>query len=186
MAMHEYLAHLSSASQAPRQPRTRAPSHGEQGQHAAPCLVPQETLLDVARNERERWDLQQVAKTIRLIADDARTPAAEVFRMWDADNDGYLGYDEFVDSYLEFQTRCNPSKLGYVYEEQDVHEIARALDTRKVGRINYLAFAAMFSDSGADYASLDVDDVVVQHICTTIWANDVVLTKAFRCFDATG
>ena len=28
------------------------------------------------------------------------------------------------------------------------------------------------------------DSPLVQHICTTIWSNDVLVCKAFRCFDA--
>jgi hypothetical protein len=57
----------------------------------------------------------------------------------------------------------------------------------KVGRINYLSFASMFNERAPQKTRLtDVDELVGQHIRTTIWANDVVLCKAFRCFDADG
>jgi len=85
------------------------------------------------------------------------------------------------------QATCDPTKLDYVYEDDDLYEIARSLDTRKVGRINYLSFASMFNERLSQKQTLlDVDDLVGQHICTTIWANDVVLCKAFRCFDGDG
>jgi len=148
-----------------------------------------EKLSDVARNERERWDLQQVSRWIRKLT--IGRPPNEVFEEWDDNGDGYLDYAEFVESYLRFQASCDPRELDYVYTEDDLFEVARALDTRKIGRINYLTFASLFDENAFEDAAdvpknTVVDQSVVQHICTTIWANDVVMHKSFRCFDPDG
>ena len=110
-----------------------------------------------------------------------------------------MDYDEFVACCLQCQAKCDPSELPYVYTADDLEALAEALDRAKSGRINYLAFAGLFGRGRQTHAAGGEDsrgagaaaeanarNAVVQHICTTLWANDVVLHKAFRCFDPDG
>ena len=56
---------------------------------------PQEKIIDVARNERERWDLTQVSRWMGVLAQRSGSPPPEVFRDWDVNGDGYVSYPEF-------------------------------------------------------------------------------------------
>ena len=55
----------------------------------------------------------------------------------------------------------------------------------QIDLLNLMEQVACMQDGNRTYA---VVSALVQHICTTLWANDVLVNKAFRCFDkeATG
>ena len=152
----------------------------------------------VARSEREKYDLAQITKLLRGIQKKKGKHLQQVFTEWDSDGNGYVDYEEFSKCCLAYQSECKPDELAYEYTSEDLEEIAEALDLSKQGRINYLSFAALLklddvakaqAASGGARGQLGLaDSALVQHICTTLWANDVLVNKAFRCFDkeATG
>ncbi|KAL1514965.1 hypothetical protein AB1Y20_004041 [Prymnesium parvum] len=141
------------------------------------------------KSEQEKHDLVTIAAWIRQISVSSKRPLAEVFKEWDADGDGYIDYNEFVSCCVEFQNSLDQSTLDYVYTVADLEQIAKVIDTAKSGRINYLAFLSLFrmleeegQGCSASHA-LHANRAVIEHICSTIWANEVLLSKAFRLFD---
>jgi len=103
---------------------------------------------------------------------------------------------------------ADPTSLEYIYTREEFDELARTVDQAKTGRINYLSFLGLFSaaeSSSAAAASAKaarslstagapsspllarpnsaVASVFIEHICATIFANDVVLSRALRGYD---
>jgi len=156
-------------------------------------MVASEASSVVARSEREKYDLAQITKLLRGIQKKKGKKLEDIFAESDGDGNGYVDYDEFAATCLAYQKMCSPDELAYEYEHEDLLEIAEALDLSKQGRINYLSFAALLkldevsqaaAASGGNKAQLGwADSTLVQHICTTLWANDVLVHKAFRAFD---
>ena len=161
-------------------------------------MIASEATSVVARSEREKYDLAQVTKLLRSIQVKKKKKLNQVFTEWDSDGNGYVDYEEFAACCLAYQAECSADELAYEYCREDLEEIAEALDLSKQGRINYLSFAALLklddvaqaqAAAGKGHGSLGLaDSTLVQHICTTLWANDVLVNKSFRCFDkeATG
>lgn len=90
---------------------------------------------------------------------------------------------------MDFQQSLDSSKLDHVYAPEELMRIARVIDTAKSGRINYLAFLSLFrllDEEGHESSAVHIhhaNGAVIEHICSTIWANEVLLSKAFRLFD---
>lgn len=65
-------------------------------------------------------------------------------------------------------------------------ELARAVDFSKQGQINYLEFLGLFTQE-ASLADLQKDGrlglSLVEHVCLTLWSNDVVYHKAMKVHD---
>lgn len=156
-------------------------------------MIASEATSVVGRSEREKYDLAQVTKLLRSIQAKKKKTLNQVFTEWDSDGNGYVDYEEFAACCLAYQAECAPDELSYEYCREDLEEIAEALDLSKQGRINYLSFAALLklddvaqaqAAAGKGHGSLGLaDSTLVQHICTTLWANDVLVNKSFRCFD---
>uniref|UniRef100_A0A7S3B373 EF-hand domain-containing protein n=1 Tax=Haptolina ericina TaxID=156174 RepID=A0A7S3B373_9EUKA len=138
------------------------------------------------KSEQEKHDLETVAKWIRTMCTSSGKGIADIFKEWDADSDGFIDYEEFIQCCIQFQDGLE-EEADYTYTEEDFEEIAKVIDTAKAGRINYLAFLGLFqvlSEEGDGKARAHMaNQAVIEHICSTIWANEVLLSKAFRLFD---
>lgn len=120
-----------------------------------------------------------------------------LFKSWDENSDGYIDYEEFVNCLFTCQEQlylADPTSLEYIYTREEFDELARTIDQAKTGRINYLSFLGLFSAAemaaGQGVSPLlsrtTPASVFIEQICATIWANDVVLSRAFRSFDPKG
>jgi len=192
---------LTSPGKEGASPGKRTPSPARSGKGKPGDDLPDQTIdvelylkrltlvADTVRpkSEQEKHDLQTVARWIRQLSDSSGKPVADIFKLWDADGDGYVDYDEFISCCSDFQGALDRSSLEYVYTEDDFEEIAKVIDTAKAGRINYLAFLGLFrmlEEGGSSEAHAhQANRAVIEHICSTIWANEVLLSKAFRLFD---
>ena len=90
---------------------------------------------------------------------------------------------------------ADPASIEYIYTREEFDELARTIDQAKTGRINYLSFLGLFSaaEGGAGkggpsplLSRASTASVFIEQICSTIWANDVVLSRAFRSHDPKG
>jgi protein phosphatase len=146
----------------------------------------------IARTEQEKRDLQAVALWIEDSRRRTGSSLAATFKMWDADADGFLDYEEFVSGCAACQGNADQASLPYVYTNDEFDELARTVDQAKTGRINYLSFLGLFSLAEGENAT-PLGRVhhkaaygVIESICATLWSNDVVLAHAFRAFDSPG
>jgi len=159
------------------------------------ALVADHTVI--ARSEQELLDLQQIARWIEGVASKNSQSLSALFKTWDDNSDGYIDYEEFVTCCFTCQEQlyqADPSSLEYIYTREEFDELARTIDQAKTGRINYLSFLGLFSAAEASsgtgpsplLARQTAASVFIEQICATLWANDVVLTKAFRSHDPKG
>ena len=166
------------------------------------ALVADHTVI--ARSEQELQDLQQIARWIEGVAAKSGKTLSQLFMSWDDNSDGYIDYEEFVTCCFTCQEQlylADPSSLEYIYTREEFDELARTVDQAKTGRINYLSFLGLFSAAEAGtiaHAGVNPDklspllsrqttaSVFLEQICTTIWSNDVLLSKALRNYDAKG
>ena len=129
----------------------------------------------------------QVALWLRQLVDKSGKGIADIFQEWDADGDGYIDYEEFIHICTAQQDAMEDGSSDYTYTEEDFEEIAKVIDTAKAGRINYLAFLGLFQvleeEGDVKVRAHMANLAVIEHICSTIWANEVLLSKAFRLFD---
>lgn len=156
----------------------------------------------IARSEQELQDLQQVARWIEGVAAKSGKSLSQLFMSWDDNSDGFIDYEEFVTCCFACQEQLylqDPSSLEYIYTREEFDELARTVDQAKTGRINYLSFLGLFSSAesativtqGNEKVSpllsrTSAATVFIEHICTTIWSNDVLLSKALRTYDSKG
>lgn len=154
----------------------------------------------IARSDQELQDLQQIARWIEGVASRSGKSLSQLFMSWDDNSDGFIDYEEFVTCCFTCQEQlylADPSSLEYIYTREEFDELARTVDQAKTGRINYLSFLGLFSSAEAAtvvqqgseklsplLARANTASVFIEHICTTIWSNDVLLSKALRSYDA--
>jgi len=153
----------------------------------------------IPRSEQELSDLTMIATWISEIATQSGKTLSALFSSWDENNDGYIDYEEFVACCFSCQEQlylADPQSIEYLYSKEEFDELARTVDQAKTGRINYLSFLGLFSaaqSAGTSGGALSpllarpaAASAFVEDVCSTIWANDVLLSRALRGFDAKG
>ena len=111
----------------------------------------------IARTEQEKRDLQAVALWIEDSRRRTGSSLAATFKMWDADADGFLDYEEFVSGCAACQGNADQASLPYVYTNDEFDELARTVDQAKTGRINYLSFLGLFSLAEGENVEFEIE-----------------------------